>query len=85
MAGLHRQLFDNGRSFGAYLLTCAANKTTPAHELLLFVSVNWLGGWLLRRLIRPGPLPRSLVWAELRGALYSPVAYRRAIQRVKAI
>jgi GT2 family glycosyltransferase len=85
MAGLHCQIFDNGRSFGAYLLTCAANKTTPAHELLLFVSVNWLGGWLLRRLIRPGPLPRSLVWAELRGALYSPVAYRRAIQRVKAI
>jgi glycosyltransferase involved in cell wall biosynthesis len=85
MEGLRRQLNDNGRSFGAYLLTCATNRTVARGELLSFVAIDWVGGWLLRRLAVPGPLPRSLVWAELRGALYSPIAYRRAVQRIKAM
>lgn len=84
-AGLRRQLFNNGRSFGAYLLTCAANRTVPVGQVASFALRNWLYWALLRRVARPGWLPRSLVLAELRGALVSPLAYWRAVRRIKTI
>ncbi|MGL5059731.1 MAG: glycosyltransferase [Microcoleus sp.] len=75
---LSRQLQDNGRSFGSYLLTCDRNRTVPRWEILKFVASEWLGWWLLRRLRHPGNLPRKLVVSELLGALQSPFAYREA-------
>lgn len=78
MEGLRRQLFDNGRSFGCYLLTCARNRTVSRARLAQFALGTWLWRWLLRRTIRPGRLPRSLVLAELQGALASPYYYLRS-------
>ncbi len=75
---LSRQLQDNGRSFGAYLLTCDRNRTVNRLELLQFVMFQWFGWWLLPRLRNPGKLPRKLVVSELLGALNSPFAYRAA-------
>ncbi|MCC3597407.1 MULTISPECIES: glycosyltransferase [unclassified Microcoleus] len=75
---LSRQLQDNGRSFGAYLLTCDRNRTVGRAQLVHFVVFEWLGWWLLRRLRNPGKLPRKFVVSELLGALQSPFAYREA-------
>ena len=75
---LSRQLRDNGRGFGAYLLTCDRNRTVPRLEILKFAMFNWFGWWLVRRLRNPGLLPRQLVVSELLGALDSPFAYRKA-------
>ncbi len=84
-AGLRRQLFDNGRSFGAYLLTCAANRTASGGQVVSFALRNWLYWALLRRVVRPGWMPRTLVLAELQGALVSPLAYWRAVRRIKVM
>lgn len=75
---LSRQLQDNGRSFGAFLLTCDRNRTVPRWEIWKFAMFQWLGWWLVRRLGVPGLLPRKLVVSELLGALDSPFAYRKA-------
>ncbi|TAG97329.1 MAG: glycosyltransferase [Oscillatoriales cyanobacterium] len=75
---LSKQLQDNGRGFGAYLLTCDRNRTVPRLEILKFAMFNWFGWWLVRRLRNPGKLPRPLVVSELLGALGSPFAYRKA-------
>jgi glycosyltransferase involved in cell wall biosynthesis len=75
---LSRQLQDNGRSFGAYLLTCYRNGTVGGLEILQFAMFQWFNWWLLRRLRHPGLLPRNLVVSELLGALHSPFAYRAA-------
>jgi hypothetical protein len=85
MKGLHRQLFDNGRSFGAYLLTCARRGSLPWHTIAVFALLDWGIGWHARRLLRPGGFPRSLVLAELAGALFSPWAYLRAVWRIKKL
>ena len=84
-AGLRRQLFDNGRSFGAYLLTCAANRTASGGQVVSFALRNWLYWAILRRLVHPGWMPRALVLAELQGALVSPLAYWRAVRRIKVM
>jgi glycosyltransferase involved in cell wall biosynthesis len=75
---LSKQLQDNGRSFGAYLLTCYRNGTVGGLEILQFAMSQWFNWWLLRRLRHPGLLPRNLVVSELLGALHSPFAYRAA-------
>lgn len=75
---LSKQLRDNGRGFGAYLLTCDRNRTVGRLELVKFAVSEWLNWWLLRRLRQPGWFPRKLVASELLGALQSPFAYRDA-------
>jgi len=75
---LSKQLQDNGRGFGAFLLTCDRNRTVPRLEILKFAMFKWFGWWLVRRLGKPGWLPRNLVVSELLGALDSPFAYRKA-------
>lgn len=75
---LSKQLQDNGRSFGAYLLTCDRNRTVPRLEILKFAMFDWFGWWLVRRLKAPGLLPRHFVVSELLGALDSFFAYRKA-------
>jgi GT2 family glycosyltransferase len=77
-ASLRRQLYDNGRSFGAYLLTCMHNRTVGRLAILRFMVWEWVGGWILRRLLHPRRFPRHLIWIELFGAFVSPLAYRAA-------
>ncbi|HEX7089588.1 MAG TPA: glycosyltransferase [Longimicrobiales bacterium] len=75
LPALRRQLFDNGRGFGAYLITCFRKRTVPRHAILRFAFRDWLGRWILRRLVRPGAFPRGLVIAEMAGAILSPFFY----------
>jgi GT2 family glycosyltransferase len=75
-AGLRRQIYANGRSFGVYLIkTWRAGKTPGAARY----AVRWMSGWVLRRLVRSyigrESFPRDLIWAELHGALHAPWAY----------
>ena len=82
---LRRQLYDNGRGFGAYLITCYRKRTIPTRSILRFVMKEWIGEWLIRRLIRPNGFPRTLVWGELLGALRSPLAYLSAQRRAAVL
>lgn len=87
MSALQRQVYNNGRSFGCYLFTCWRNRTASRQAILKFMLKDWLGGWLIRRLLRPGRFPYRLVLAEFSGALASPLAYiasQRDIRRDKS-
>jgi cellulose synthase/poly-beta-1,6-N-acetylglucosamine synthase-like glycosyltransferase len=83
--GLQRQLVANQTGFGCYLLTCIRRGTVGRLIVLRFALKEWLWGWLLKRLLRPGRLPRRLVLAQLRGALRSPAAYVSARKHARRI
>jgi len=72
---LHQLVFNNGRSFGVYLMTCGRNRTVSRAFIVWFAFRYWIIDWLFARLIRPGDLPKEFVWSEVRGALSSPWAY----------
>jgi glycosyltransferase involved in cell wall biosynthesis len=77
---LARQIYDNGRGFGAYLLHRYRQGTISKYELVRFLFINWLVQWNMKNLLgfRP-PFPRWYSWQELKGMLSSPFAYRRSI------
>jgi len=78
LRALRRQLFDNGRSFGAYLITCFRKGTVPRHAILRFAVQDWFARWILGRLVRPGRFPRMLVVVEAAGAVLGPLFYLAA-------
>ena len=79
-AGLRRQLRDNGRAFGVYLIGCALRRTVPRGVVVRYAVRIWLG-WLLGRLARSlvgrDALSPRLRAAELWGAMQAPWAYWR--------
>lgn len=77
-AALTRQLEDNGSGFVAYLLACARNRTVGRVAIVKFVLQDWIRGWLVSRMIRPGVHRRAMVIAEIRGALRGVNCYRKA-------
>jgi glycosyltransferase involved in cell wall biosynthesis len=50
-ASLNRQIYNNGRSFGAYLLTIMRNEPWSRPAALWFALRWWIWPWLLRRLL----------------------------------
>lgn len=84
-ASLRRLIYNNGRSFGIYLLTCARNRTVSWTSILRFAIRNWMGGWLARNLWRPGDFSRRLAAIELAGALLSPLMYVKAQMRARKV
>ena len=81
-ATLRRQIFNNGRSFPAYLLTIARNEPQRRRELLMFALRWWIWPWLLRRLL-VGIKQRDwwtvrMAWLELRGSFTALRAYRES-------
>lgn len=84
-SGLQKQIYDNGRSFGVYLLTCLRNQTARPLTVLTFWLVHWFWQWIVVRFIRPGKLPRHLVLVELWGMLHSPFAYIKTQQHAQRI
>lgn len=84
---LKRQIYNNGRSFVAYLLSIARNRQCNRATMLWFALHDWLWRWLLRRLVR-GLFRRdrwTIRWAatELWGSISGPWAYWRS-RRVAA-
>ncbi len=82
-ASLRRLIYNSGRSFGIYLLTCARNRTVRGAAILRFAIRNWMGGWLGRNLWRPGDFSRRLAAIELTGALLSPLTYVKTRMRAR--
>lgn len=79
MVELEAQIRANGRSFGVYLLKLLEERTVPRHAVVSYAFTTW-APWLLGRLalglVGRHRLPASLLWAEVRGALSSPAAFR---------
>lgn len=87
-AGLARQLRDNGRAFGVYLIGCAMRRTVPVMRVARYAAIIWLG-WLVGRLARSlvgrDRLPAALRAAELWGAMQAPWAYWRTRRSDRAL
>jgi GT2 family glycosyltransferase len=91
-ASLKRQIYNNGRSFAAYLLTIARNQPRRRVAVLRFALRWWVWDWLLRRLL--SSLIRRDRWtfrfalAELWGSCSALWAYREsqkvAVRQLKA-
>jgi glycosyltransferase involved in cell wall biosynthesis len=81
MVDLRGQLRDNGRSFGVYLMKVFRAGSVGRLPTAL-VAAGW-GAWLVGRLGRGllglHPLPLSLLWSELAGALAAPRAFRATV------
>jgi glycosyltransferase involved in cell wall biosynthesis len=76
---LRKQIYDNGRSFGCYLINCVAKKTVHPIDIIIFWLNNWLFKWnLSNSLARKPKFPRSLSWVEFWGMLSSPFAYGKS-------
>jgi glycosyltransferase involved in cell wall biosynthesis len=78
LPALQRQLYDNGRAFGVYLLKIWRERTVPRSALIRYAGrrAAWLVGRVGKRLVRANALPMPLLLAELRGTFDAPAAYR---------
>ena len=76
---LRKQLYNNGRAFGVYLLKILRTRTVPRRCALRYAAFSWLGGWLFARLLKTVTkrerFPVRLVLAELWGATHALWAY----------
>jgi glycosyltransferase involved in cell wall biosynthesis len=77
--GLRRQLYANGRSYGVYLLK-RLREGGVSPTAWMRASYHWFIGWICERFVRGvfarrSFYPRTLLWAELSGALSAPWAY----------
>jgi glycosyltransferase involved in cell wall biosynthesis len=84
-ASLQRQVYYNGRSFTAYLLTIGRNEPGKRAAILQFALRRWVWDWLLRRLIS-GLIKRDrwtlrFALTELWGSCSALEAYRKSQKR----
>lgn len=73
-----RQIYQNGRSFGVYLIKVGLRGSVPRLEWAGFLKgwiFNWLLGRMARRVMGRSPFPLRLLLAEIRGAMSAPWAY----------
>ena len=85
-AALRKQIADNGKSFGCYMITCFKRRSVKRSAILQFLLVNWWYKWNLKNLIKaPKNLPRSLSLVEFMGILKSPAAYRASQKKARQI
>ncbi len=86
MEELHQQVFNNGRSFVCYLLTCFRNGTADVGTVIVFFMKNWLYQWHIRNIFfGKGTVSRSLLMSELKGMLRGPAAYARSRRYTKQL
>jgi glycosyltransferase involved in cell wall biosynthesis len=72
------QHYNNGRSFGVYLLKLLQDGAVSRGSVILYATWRWgrlLVGRVVLGLLGRHRLPLPLLWAELRGALHSPFAF----------
>lgn len=79
MAALTAQIANNGIGFYAYLVRTA--RAWPGERgAVIRLGLWWLWWWNLRRLlrsiVRPGPVPRRLMLAELKGSFVGLFRYK---------
>ena len=79
MPALRRQLRDNGRAFGVYLLSRWSMHERPRAPVLRYAVgtwLRWLAGRAIRRLLRRDELSIALQAEEWRGLFAAPFAWR---------
>jgi hypothetical protein len=83
-AALARQLRDDGRAFGVYLITCLQRRTVSRRVIAQFGAIVWLpslaGRWI-RSLLGRDALPPRFTAATIVGALQAPWAHWRTRRR----
>ncbi|MGI8635371.1 MAG: glycosyltransferase, partial [Segetibacter sp.] len=77
IAALRKQILNNGRSFGCYLITCYNKSTIRKKSLLKFLIFTWFYRWNLKNMVK-SHLPKNLTLVEMYGMLTSPFAYRKS-------
>ncbi len=83
-AALKKQIFNNGRSFGCYLITCYNNRSVKRSSIIEFFLINWFFQWNFKNLLNSG-IPKKLSLIELYGMITSPVAYNKSQAHAKRI
>lgn len=82
ITALDMQIYNNGRGFGAYLLTVARNEPMKRRQTLWFALRSWIWPWLIYRFVRSiligDKWTRHYAFIELRGAISAPRAYHAA-------
>ena len=81
-AGLRRQIYHNGRSFGVYLGKIWARQSVPRAAVVRYAIREWGAGWLAPSRVAEHHPQRdrrtpSCAWAELLGVATAPWAYWR--------
>lgn len=86
--GLRTQIANNGVGFYSYLVRSYLTYPEERQELLR-LGLWWFGHWSLRRLlgsfVRPPPVPRDLILAELRGVFHGLVRYQQASRKAASL
>jgi hypothetical protein len=81
-ASFRRQIYNNGRSFAAYLMTISRNEPQRRRAILWFGTRWWLWNWLIARIFvsfgKRDWWTLRLALTEFRGACSAPKAYRTA-------
>lgn len=73
---LKKQIFDNGRSFGCYLIDCFRKRTVSRSTIIKFFIVEWLFKWNIKNIFRRRKtIPASFTLMELWGMCTCPFAY----------
>ena len=85
MEALKRQLYNNGKSYGVYLVKRWQEHKLSRRALLAFVLCRWAPWLFARLLLLRHPLPFALRWAEFWGATHSIWAYWRTYQSDRRI
>jgi GT2 family glycosyltransferase len=86
MSALKRQIFNNGRSFVCYLMTCRRNRTVSMGSLVSFVWNDWIGGWFLPNLFSSkNKVSRQLLLTEISGIFTGPGAYHSSLRRSREL
>ncbi|MCU7548282.1 glycosyltransferase [Chitinophagaceae bacterium LB-8] len=84
-SALSKQIFNNGCSFGCYLIVCFRKKTVRHFTILQFFILDWFLKWNLKNLIHPTKIPIRLSLYELFGMLTSPISYWKTLRWNKQV
>jgi glycosyltransferase involved in cell wall biosynthesis len=73
--------YERGKSVGFYIFMCYRKRTIGRRALIRFSSHDWAWRRIAKPLLKPGTTSRSLVIAELAGAVASPFTFWRSRKR----
>jgi glycosyltransferase involved in cell wall biosynthesis len=82
LPALYRQVEDNGRGLGSFLLSVLRKKQVKWSTCFYFIVVEWFCKWILRNLVK-GAIPAKLVWGEVWGFLRSIDSYIQSKKQLK--
>ncbi len=86
---LEKQIYNNGRSFPAYLATVFSYSKNVRFALIKFAILHWLTVWLLLRgvksIIKKDKQTLAFVKNEIKGAIFSPYYFVKSILNARQL